>query len=341
MRLKQKVRLQDIANKLNISVVTVSKALRGLYGVNEETRGRVLETARQLNYRGYSADAGYSSERGVYCALHGQKHGLNPLAMSFFFGLHQALQCLGSELTVMEVGEDAQDELDEIKLRNCGFRGLFLIGHGFTRNTLERISRLSVPLVALDMEYPYLPIDCVMANDAQGAYLAVRHLADKGHREIGFVGDNSLAPSFRERFRGFKDALDYTNLTFFPEHIHDLRFKQADGSIDLVQALGILDCKRLPTAFFCANDFIAETIQSGLTARGMNASNRLSLIGFDNLNVDSWQRDHLTTIQYPREEVAQRAVELMQWRERNPHARRQKLLIETVLVERKSVADLN
>lgn len=338
--MKKKVRLQDIALKLDLSVVTVSKALRGLYGVNEETRKKVLETARQLKYTGYSSETANALTRGVYCAMCDQQYGMNPHAMSLFFGLNQALQTTGSELIVMELGRGAQVDLDLKKLRNGGFRGVFLIGQGFQEQSLERLTGLSVPLVALDMDYPYLPIDCVMANDNQGAYLAVRHLMAKGHRDIGFIGDSLLAPSFRERYRGFLDALAYAKLNANPEFIHDLRFERPDGAIDFSCALDILDRKRQPTAYFCANDSIAETIHTGLAARKMTTGRDLSIIGFDNLNNVSWQRDDLTTIQYPRDEAAWRAAELMRWREENPGAGRQKLLIETKLVERRSVADL-
>jgi len=93
----------------------------------------------------------------------------------------------------------------------------------------------------------------------------------------------------------------------------------------------------LPTAFFCANDPIAQVLNNGLNARGVKTPEEVSVVGFDNLDSSQWQYPPLTTINFPREHIAQTAVDLLFWRKQNPQAPCRKILVHPDLITRKSV----
>lgn len=335
--MNKKVTLRDLAEKVSLSTAAVSKALRGHAGVSETTRKLVIETAKQMGYK--AAVPPYQKEHTVSRSfiIVDRRELAEPHTMSTYYYIDRTLKDDGAEVAIRGVPIHGDDQaiFDYIRAENP--TALFLFGR-FSQNFAEQLMETGKIIIVIDYDYPALGLDVVLPNDYQGAFTAVQHLVHAGHHHIGYIGDNRLSPGFRDRYNGFMDALEYWGLEAHPHYIYDLKFKDGYGNIDFSPIMEQVDYKRLPTAFFCANDPIAYTLNNALNSRGIRIPQDVSIIGFDNLESSQWQLPPLTSVNYPRETIAKTAVQLMQSRIVEPDAPSRKILVQPSLVIRQSVA---
>ncbi|GBF75697.1 LacI family transcription regulator [Paenibacillus sp. 598K] len=334
--MEKKVTLHDISKKVGLSTAAVSKALRGLGGISAETRQAVIDAAKELRYRHFAEPtAAPAPQGGRVLFIVDSRVMTDPHTMASYFFIDKALQSSGCQ-AVMHAMSATGDALEPAIVKQKDAIGLFLFGR-ITANKVEQLAALGKPMIMLDHELPYSDIDSVMIDHYEGAFLAVKHFVQHGHIQIGYIGDSRLSSGFLSRYRGFRDALAYWGLELSPEHDYDLHFTDAFGDIHFNTLPEQLDYAKLPSAFFCANDPIAFVLNHALTARGIRTPQDVSIIGFDNLDSCQWQSPPISSIDYLREEIAHKAVDLLQWRIANPEAPRSKLLLKPRLVVRESV----
>ncbi|MGQ9778877.1 MAG: substrate-binding domain-containing protein [Bacillota bacterium] len=167
--------------------------------------------------------------------------------------------------------------------------------------------------------------------------MAVRHLAELGHRRIGFLGDFSYASSFRRRHEGFVQAKHLLGLLDdWAPAITQRTAWHYWGMTDVKAAL--LKVREPPTAFLCANDSVALTLIVALEEMGYRVPHDVSVVGFDDIDLAGTNRLPLTTIHVFKERMGERALELLAWRLENPEHPRETIVIETELVMRASSA---
>ncbi|UVI33024.1 LacI family DNA-binding transcriptional regulator [Paenibacillus spongiae] len=334
--MKKKVTLRDLSEKLGLSTAAVSKALRGHQGVSEATRKLVFETAHAMKYRGIPEAESAAQTAPCSFIIVDRRELTEPHTMSTYFFITNAMKAHGLEVAIHGVPMDGGDRaiFDSIARENP--MALFLFGR-FSQKFAEELKDTGKTTVVIDYDYPALNVDVVLPNDYQGAFTAVQHLVHAGHHRIGYIGDKRLSPGFHDRHKGFIDALEYWGLEANSKHIYDMRFKDAFGNIDFSPIVTQIDYDDLPTAFFCANDPIAYILNNSLNARGFKTPDDISMVGFDNLDSSQWQYPPLTSVNYPREHIAKKAVELMLWRQDDRESPCNKILVQPALVVRQSV----
>jgi LacI family transcriptional regulator len=342
MKKRKKITLQNIAQKLGLSTAAVSKALSGHPGIGEQTRREVEETAAKLGYdkrrKRSSLAANDESEEQLVVLLFVERHNLtDPHFTSVYLSLDRELKAGGCRLDLLPV-DLATDTPSELRLPAVKPHVNLLFGL-IPEGIAAKLIQSGIPSIAFDNEYHLAPqIDSIGANDYAGAYLAVRHLFENGHRHIGFIGDHNLSPSFCQRGHGFLDAMRRFGLPIDERCIINLQLRNADGSINLDSIHESLLLEHMPTAFFCANDPIAFYVSQKLVARGIDVPGQVSLIGFDNLEAAKWNAPPLTTIHFPRENVGILVMEMIRRRLAEPNGTTIRTLLNPHLVVRQSVA---
>ncbi|MFC5403158.1 LacI family DNA-binding transcriptional regulator [Cohnella soli] len=344
MKKRKEITLLDIAQKLGLSTAAVSKALSGNPGIGEQTRRKVNEAAAELGYdkrrkplNGTVLEEGTSNPINVLLVVD-RSNLADPHFAPIYMSLDRELKAGGCTLDLWPIDAELK-QMPKLPIIKPHVYLLFgLIPEAFAL----KLFRKGVPAIAIDNEYDVVPhIDSIGANDYAGAFLAVKHLIDNGHRQIGFIGDNSLAPSFRQRGHGFMDAMQHYGLQLEERFIYDLRLRAADSKVDYYGAIhNQLDLENLPTAFFCANDPLAFCVGSLLTSRGISVPGKVSLIGFDNLEAAQWYEPPLTTIHFPRENVGTVVLETLRRRLSDPNGNTLRVLLNPRLVARSSVTSI-
>lgn len=204
----RRVTLQDIARETGYSVNTVSHALRDKADIAPATRSAIQRVAREM---GYAPNQVASSLRSGVTKLFAVILGSmsNPFYGIMTDTLQDAAQAAGYALMTMCSREDAALELKLVEqaISQC-VDGILLFPTQQSRPTIERLRASGTPFVLMARDIAPGEADSVVGDEAQGAYLATRHLIERGGRRLAFLAANRVVFSTEQRLRGFHRACD-------------------------------------------------------------------------------------------------------------------------------------
>lgn len=310
LRRKKPATIIDIAGRLGLSAMTVSRALRGPEaGASEATRKRVMACAAKLGYQpnrwARSLVQSRSSMVGII---------IPDISHAYFAaitnGIERVLEEAGYNILLCHSRNNPEREASEIAML-LGTRadGLIVAPARPPRDPgpFLDIRRRRVPLVLIDRFFTGQPFPCARTDDRAVGRLAARHLAGLGHRRIGFIGGPALSTALLRR-RGFLDELRASSLAPPAAWIASGNF-EIDGGRRAMSA--ILASLPRPTAIFCANDPVA--LGAVYTAReaGLRVPEDISIMGAGNIEGPHHPNPYLTTIEWPQEELGRAAARLL------------------------------
>ncbi len=272
------VTMRDIGKKMGVSAVTVSKALAGKSGVSEEMRQKIVRLAEELGYVNPNTQQ-KSEARGldVGILVPDRFFSSDAFYAMFYKQLMQTLTDAGHFGMLELVSEEMQASLTLPNLiRSRRVSGLILLGQP-TQAYLRMLTEQPVPVVALDFFDPAVPMDAIVGDGTYGASQLTQHLIDRGHRDIGFLGNVKATSSIMERYLGFVSAMMRNDLPIRPDWVIDDR---RDDSTLLEPALP----ESLPTAFVCNCDMMARVLIRALRQRGLRVPQDVSVVGYDDFN---------------------------------------------------------
>ena len=301
------VKLEDIAKKVGVSNVTVSKALADKSGVSEELRKRIKDLAEQMGYVPISTQK-TKEKKGtgnIGILVPSRFIGSNT---SFYWAIYQnvvtKLQAKGyyGILEILESEEEEHCELPKM-IQDEKIDGLIMIGQASATYSEYIWKSNVVPVIFLDFYNTHMEYDTIISDGFYGMYMLTDYLIKMGHREIGFVGTVLSTSSITERFFGYQKALLENNIPVRQEWIIDDRDME-NNNIELKLP------EILPTAFACNNDFAATMMISKLAERGLSVPNDISIVGFDNYN-PSLSHIQITTYEVEIDKMAELGVKTL------------------------------
>ena len=316
----KKMTMQQIADHLGVSKFVVSKALSGKGGVNEATKERVIEAASQLGY--FSQKNAYVKKPERKLAHFNSKQSVIVLMPnirsqtreSLYWGKIMegiSLQLEEEGLGMVIISEQSVDSVLDI-LNPNGILGLIGVGQISTSLLLE-IHRIGLPIVLVDHEDPLIPSDTIFANNVDAMTRLTNHLMGTGHQQLQFIGNIRFSRSFRDRFIGFRSAMEEQGLKLqgageVMENLIGLEDEQFEDGIRS-WLFNMKKTRTMPTVLVCANDSIARTTMKALIELGLDVPGDVSVTGFDNIEVGYSNLPALTTVHVPKEAMGRRAVE--------------------------------
>ena len=329
----EKVKLKDIAELLDVSIVAVSKALNDKEGISAELRARVKETALQLGYE--SVVLKHKSTliaKTVVVVL--DETVLSSINMTqafyleFFKNISAVLQKNNYFTQLILLNGD--DQSLKAAIKNSNVAGVIFLGE-ISRNYIIRVQNASLPIILVDFYDKNVDAHSVVTDNLSGSYELTRLLIKKGHSKIGFVGRVNATSSIRDRYMGFYKAMVKNNYGVKDEWIiNDRTEKNVYIDIELPQ--------ELPTAFVCNSDRAAYGVINELKKRGKRVPEDISVVGFDNDIFALVSQPKLTTIAVNSEQMSAKAVELLLALINNVEFSNNCYAIAGKLIERDSVA---
>jgi LacI family transcriptional regulator len=280
--------LKDISRHLNLSVTQVSRALNGYSDVNENTRKRVLEAAKELNYHPNIAAQKLVSGRSGMVALVLPKHPQLSSDNNFLevvSGLSQVFSGRDMQFVLHIARED--DEIISVyrKLIDRGALDGFVVVEPLLDDPrINFLRERGVPFVVhgrtrTQTDYPYYDID----NDGVG-FALTRHLIDKGHRRIAFINGLEKRNYSLARTDGYRKALEESGIEFDPDLIRYGRMNDALGMISTVQFF--TGASPRPTAVICGNTLVARGVYATLKSLGLSVPDDVSVVAHDDVLPD-------------------------------------------------------
>lgn len=299
------VTMKDIAAQLDISTVTVSKALSDREGVSTELREKIKSVAEEMGYRYNSLAKGMKEGKsyniGVVIADRFVKDDVDAFYLKMYHNVVKALSST-NYYGIMEI-VSARSERELIVpniISDNKVDGVIILGQ-MSSEYLTVIKKTSIPLVFLDFYDELLDVDSVIGDSFYGSYTLTNHVISRGHKEIGFVGNIFATSSILDRYLGYYKALITNKINLKDEWI--VPDRGDDGEyIDFVLP------EKMPTAFVCNCDAVAYLFVKKLKKLGFKVPGDISVVGFDNYIFASLSSPKITTVEVDVEMMAETAV---------------------------------
>lgn len=305
------VKLADIAEKMGVSTVTVSKALSDQKGVSEDLRAEIKKLASSLGYVSPSA-AKLQSERKSYNIGVLVSNRYFGQTQSFYWLMYQELATKAlskNSFTMLEVVQEEDEEANCVPKLIEGKRvnGLVVIGR-MKKEYLNMLSLNSrVPLVFLDFYDTVCGCDAVVSDNYYGMYQMVDYLCRMGHTKIAYVGTLLSTNSITDRYFGYCKALCEHGLEIRKDYIVNDRFIETGAKDGFEFTLP----EDMPTAFACNCDVSALDLIAELEKRGYRVPEDISIVGFDDYVFQNANDVQLTTYAVDVKEMARKAIKIL------------------------------
>lgn len=301
--------IKDVAREVGVSTATVSRALRGLPRVSEETRLKVLEVAQRLDYvaspQAASLASGQTKAVGVVV----------PHVTRWFFGsiVHGAEELLreqGFDLLLYNLAGDheARHRVFRTHLLAKRVDAVLVLSLTPTAEEQQSLDRLDRPVAVVGAQVPGWA--SVRIDDVETARTAVQHLVDLGHQRIAYVGGaledqlDFVAP--QDRLTGYREALAEAGLSRRPDWEVASDFTVRGG---LAATRLLLETRPRPTAIFAASDEMAIGCVHAIREAGLRVPQDISVVGIDDHEMAEFFE--LTTVAQPVHEQGRLAAQLL------------------------------
>ena len=333
----KKISMQTIADKLGVTKVTVYRALNNIPGVSDRVKSDIIKCADELGYQ-YSKRT-VNKYTGISDFAYIVPQHFLADHDRFYSKIYEHIQMLCNQhnirliLHVMTNKDEEEANIPpEIFLNTCS--GVFFAGF-ISSKVIIKVKEKGKPIVLIDHFHHEFELDSILSDNYYMGYVVACYLIEKGHENIGFVGDYNNIPNIADRFLGLQKALIKNRLPIRRENyiinddwktgLYTLNFRLPDP---------------LPTAFVCHCDMAAYYLYEKLKLSGYSIPDDVSVISFDDTDIAETINPKLTSIYSSRKDFAELAFRQMVHRINYPDSMPEKNFIPFSLAERDSVKDI-
>ena len=294
----KEVTIYDIARKLNISIATVSRALKDDAVVSKKTKKKIFELAEQMGYRSNHFARNLRNQQTNTIGI--IVHELNSnFITSVLAGVEKVTTEAGYDLVIVHSSESYAKEAANAKnLFHKRVDGL-LASLAFDTTNLDHFKPFTnkgIPVLFFDRVEQDGNNTVVVIDNNKCGYIATQHLVEQGCRRIAHVTASLNRNVYSQRFKGYQDAL-FDNKIAFDEELLIVTDLSEKAGVDA--ALQIMKMKPLPDGVFITNDFVAAVCMRTLKEHGLSIPDDIAVVGFNNDAIAKLIEPALTTINYP------------------------------------------
>lgn len=339
---KKSVTMSDIAKVMNVSTVTVSKALGDRDGVSVELRERIKQKATEMGYRGHAGSHGAKDGLTYNIGIIVAKHFISDASSFYWIVYRNIVELLQNQnyYGMLEVVDNKSmtdpNAVEEVPNTVLDHKvdGLIVLGQ-LSEDYINRLMQHNLPTVFLDFYGSREDVDSVLSDSFYGAYMLTSHLIENGHRRIGFLGSISSTSSIQDRYLGYYKALLENRIPLRQDWVIADRSNESDIFPEFTLP------NDMPTAFVCNCDETAYKLVNQLKAAGYSIPDDISVVGYDNHIYSTICNPRLTTIDVNSRVMSTEAVDIILHKIRDGNYRRGRTLVTGKLVRRGSVKNLN
>jgi LacI family transcriptional regulator len=304
---EREVTIYDLARELNISIATVSRALKDDPVVSKKTKKKIFELAEQKGYRSNYFARNLRNQRTETIGV------IVPRLNSYFMatviaGMEGAANANGYNLIISQSSESAEKEKANAKtMFNSRVDGL-LVSLAYDTNDIghfDMFFKKNVPVIFFDRVAEHKNCTNVLIDNRRAAYEATKHLISQGCRKIVHITATPKRNVYVDRLQGYKQALAEHDIPFREDHII-IGNLSAEAGVEAAEQ--ILEMETLPDGVFVANDNCAVSCMLAVKQAGISIPQQIAFAGFNNDPVSKVIEPNLTTINYPGHEMGEVAA---------------------------------
>ncbi|WP_448376232.1 LacI family DNA-binding transcriptional regulator [Fervidobacterium sp.] len=333
--------IRDVARMANVSIATVSRVINGSENVSDETRKKVLNAMKKLNYKPMMSFK--TNERQLFKTI--------GILFPDIRGYHYSDIVMAIEEYAYSKGFDimlalpkGEPDLEKHVLDQYFRRKVdgVIIGELYGgQKLIDRFVKSAIPMVVVDFAVEEINFDIVSVDNVGGGYAAIKHLYNNGHKKILFIPGPDNSPAALDRERGMRRFLDKVTGKDKVEIYYGTHrgYNSEHGWVSVtrhIQEHGLNF-----TAIFAVNDWAAIGAIDALKDQGLKVPDDVSVIGFDDAPFANYTNPRLTTVMQPRWEMGTTAAQLLIERILEKKTRLPRnIILPTKIVERESVKDI-
>ncbi|EKQ51021.1 MULTISPECIES: LacI family DNA-binding transcriptional regulator [unclassified Clostridium] len=334
-----KITIVDVAKKANVSVATVSRVMNGNYPVKEETRKKVLEVIEELKYIPNMQARELTQQKSATIGV------VVPSINNMFFpevinGIESSLKVNSLSLVLVCSNNDSEEEktcINNLLSRNVS--GIIVIDPS-TENIKAKFYHniaKQTPLVFVNGHSVSNNISSVVNDEAMGASMALNHLIENNHKDILFVrGRDSYSYDIKEKV--YKETMEELR-NYNAKNIINIGNGNSSDTVDNTVNI-FLDVlkKSSATAVFACNDLMAVGVLNACKKLNINVPKKLSIIGFDNIDLSKFVEPKLTTIDQNMFLLGSNAASLLIEKIEYDNLHSKRIILMNSLIERETVS---
>lgn len=324
--MEKKTTIYDIAEKLNLTAATVSRALNNNPKISEKTRKLVQETATEMNYEQNTLARALKSGKSFNVGVIVPRIDSNFFA-SVIRGIEEELYPEGYHVIICQTYDQKRLELENINsLLNAQVDGILmsisnskdsrevdLKNRNFKAKLDEKsifenlLNKKNVPLIFFDRKKSLDGVSSIIIDDFKGGYEATQHLIDQGKKRIAHLSNNREIEIFKNRYLGYKQAILDNGLEFDESLVLEC-FSKVEHGRKVTQNL--LKMERPPDAIFSVSDFSALGAIQEIKAQGLKIPEDISVVGFSNEPFTKFMELSITTVDQSPTEMGRLAAKV-------------------------------
>ncbi len=329
--------LKQLAKELNLSISSVSKALRDSHEISEITKKLVLAKAKELNYQVNPFASSLRKQRSRTIGV-----VIPEITYNFFVqainGIESIAQEKGYHVLIYLSHEDMENEIAITRLLQSGrVDGILMSLSSQTDNTthLEELREKNIPLVFFDRVAENINAPKVITDDYNNGIMATEHLIEKGCKRIAFLSFSTNLSIINNRMAGYLEALKKNGINYNSNLIIQCNNDDKKNRL-LIQKL--LNGKNRPDGIFASVEKLALTLYEICDELKLNIPRDIKIISFSNLQTAALLNPSLTTITLPAFEMGREATSILFKiiEKKGTNTIIDKTLLESSLIERNS-----
>lgn len=332
------VTIKDVAKIAGVSPSTVSRVIANHPRISLATQERVRRAMKEMEYHpnaiARSLVRQTSNTLGIVMSRSAEQAFSNPFFPEVIRGISSVARQYQFSLLLSTSKGYQEEQAESLQmLRHRKADGVILLASRPSDRLIDQLEEGGHPYVVVG-RVPGRPKALWVNNDnVEAARLAVTHLIEQGHREIGFLGGIPDLFVTQDRLDGYRQALTAAGVPYRPEWVIDTDFTLDAG---YAAALSLIDRNPRPTALFAIDDVLAIGALRALREQGLHVPGDMALMGFNDDPITLCVDPRLSTVRIPIFELGARATELLIQRIRSPEREPTQVILPSELVIRES-----
>ncbi|HEX6923750.1 MAG TPA: LacI family DNA-binding transcriptional regulator [Bacillales bacterium] len=337
------ITIYDIAKKAGVSTATVSKVLNGRKDVSARTVRKVKQITEEMGYHPSANARGLATKKnktiGVFFQDHLNTGFRHTFLQDILASFKDVVGSQGYDLVFFANNQpDNGLESFEARARQRNVDGVLLLGVPRTDPDLASLAQSRIPCMSIDLDLLGPTAGYLTSDNIGGAIRAVDYLVEMGHRDIAYISEFLGTKPGHDRLIGYQTALKNHDIPIRSEWIEAGNFTEESGYL---AAMNLLEKENKPTAVFCAGDMMAIGAMTAFKEKQLEVGEDISIIGFDDISLLKYVTPRLTTIRQQKDVMGKRAADELLKLINNPDYFPSTFTIDTELVERDTVANVN
>ena len=302
--------IKDVANRLKVSISTVSRAFNNTHDVKEETRARILQTAKEMGYYPNPIAKKLTQSKTFNVGVVVPEF-INEYYSEVIRGIQHTFLAKGYQVLIMQSDDNPEVELRNVKtLVQNKMDGLVICPSVECNNMeyyMEEIGQ-GYPIVFLNRLDESLPVNKVLFNNEKWSFFATEHLIYQGYKKIYHLSGKGNLGITKKRTSGFVKAMR-------KHHRSEDQYKVIETGLIPEEAMGtvqkLVENHDLPDAFMCVNDLVALSTIAVLKDYGITVPGDIGVMGFTEMKIANLVSPKLSSVKQPAFEMGQAAAEML------------------------------